>query len=144
MKRIKITLKSGCKSKKFWLFPDAESLYVWLTSIEDNEPAQVEGIEQIVLEPDCFIEAELRGFEYAYEGNQKFKRLELIRLGRAQQPKNASGLLVTIHSGWVFGGLLPMKNFSDADIVVKTIDANESKIDLAALFNDGAEEPEEK
>ena len=140
MKKVKIVLKPGSSGKKFYLFPSAESLYVWACALERNEQVQVPDIEEMVLEPGGFIEAELRGFEYAYEGAQKFRRLELIRLGKAQQPKNSSGLLVTIHSGWVSGGLLPMKPYSDADIDVKLLSAEDARIDLPTLFNDEAEE----
>lgn len=136
MRKVKITLKPQSLGKKLYLFPNAEALYVWLCALERGETITVPGIEELVLEPNCFIEAELRGFEYAYEDNQKFRRLELIRLGKAQQPQNASGLLVTIHTGWVSGGLLPMKSYADADIEVRVLAADEAQIDLAALFKD--------
>ena len=137
MKKVKITLRPGSTGKKFYLFPNPEALYVWMCHMERGETIQVPGIEELVLEPNGFIEAELRGFEYAYEGNQKFRRLELIRLGKAQQPKNASGLLVTIHTGWVSGGLLPMKHYTDQDIDARVItDPKDSKLDLPVLFKD--------
>jgi len=141
MKKVKIVLRPGSSGKKFYLFPTAEALYVWSCALERNETIQVPGIEELVLEPGGFIEAELRGFEYAYEEGQKFKRLDLIRLGKAQQPKNASGLLVTIHSGWVAGGLLPMKHYSDNDIEARPLAAEDARLDLPALFKD--DPPEE-
>jgi hypothetical protein len=138
MKKVKITLKSGSSGKKFYLFPSAEALYVWFSSLEKNEPCPaIDGIDEFVLEPGGFIEAELRGFEYVYEDTQKFQRLELVRLGLAQPTKNASGSIVTIHSGWVTGGLLPMKQYSDADIDVRLMTSiDDVKLDLPALFKD--------
>lgn len=136
MKKVKITLRPGSTGKKFYLFPTSEALYVFLCALERNEQVQVPGIEEIVLEPGGFIEAELRGFEYSYEGAGKFKRLELIRLGKAQAPKNSSGLLVTIHTGWVSAGLLPMKHYSDSDIDARLLRPEEARLDLPALFKD--------
>lgn len=143
MKKVKITLRPGSPGKKFYLFPTAEALYVFLCSLERNEQVQVPGIEEIVLEPGGFIEAELRGFEYSYEGGQKFKRLELIRLGKAQAPKNSSGLLVTIHAGWVSSGLLPMRQWTDSDIEARPLNAEEARLDLPVLFKDDPPEEED-
>ena len=139
MRKVKITLRPGSPGKKFYLFPTAEALYVWLCALERGEQLQVPDIEELVLEPDGFIEAELRGFEYSYEEGQKFRRLELIRLGKAHPPKNSSGLLVTIHSGWVSGGLMPMKSYSDSDIEVRQLEPRDERIDLPALFKDDPE-----
>jgi len=136
VKKVRITLKEGSPGKKFYLFPNAESLYLFLDALEHGEQLQVPDIEELLLEKGGFIEAELRGFEYAYEGGQKFRRLNLIRLGKAEQPKNSSGLLVTIHSGWVAGGLLPMKTYSDSDINAVTLTTEAEKLDLRALFGD--------
>jgi len=126
----------GSPGKKFYLFPSSEALYVWTCAIERNEQIQVPEIEELLLEPGGFIEAELRGFEYAYESDGKFKRLELIRLGRAHQPANSSGLLVTTHTGWVTGGLLPLKPYNDATIDVRIIRPEEARLDLPVLFKD--------
>lgn len=138
MKKVKITLRPGAPGKKFYLFPSSEALYVFLCSLERNEQVQIPGIEEILLEPGGFIEAELRGFEYSYEGAQKYKRLELIRLGKAQQPKNSSGLLVTIHSGWVSSGLLPMRHYSGTDYDARPLLGEEARLDLPVLFKDEA------
>ena len=126
----------GSPGKKFYLFPSSEALYVWTCAIERNEQIQVPEIEELLLEPGGFIEAELRGFAYAYESDGKFKRLELIRLGRAHQPANSSGLLVTTHTGWVTGGLLPLKPYNDATIDVRIIRPEEARLDLPVLFKD--------
>jgi len=145
MKKVKITLKPSSPGRKFYLFPSSEALYVWACAQEHNETVQVEGIEELVLMPGGFIEAELRGFDYAYdEGvapgkiptSVKGKRLDLIRLGKAQQPQNAAGLEVSTHAGWVIGGMLPMKRYSDAHIDVVPLSDGDAKLDLNALFSD--------
>lgn len=143
MKKVKITLKPGSPGKKFYLFPTQEALYVWLCALERNETIQVPDIEEIFLEPGCFIEAELRGFEYAYEDDNRFKRLDLVRLAKTQPTQNASGLLVSTHSGWVSGGLLPMKHYSDVDIDARSLKNEDAKLDLTQLFNDSTLENEE-
>lgn len=136
MKKVKIVLQPGSTGKKFYLFPNAEALYVWLCALERGETFHVPDIKELLLEPGGFIEAELRGFEYAYEGGGRFRRLELVRLGKAQATQNASGLLVSTHTGWVSGGLMPMKHYSDADIDVRVLRTDEAKLDLSALFGD--------
>jgi hypothetical protein len=145
VRKVKITLKPNSPGRKFFLFPSAEALYVWASALERNEQVQVEGIEEIVLEPGGFIEAELRGFDYAYdEGvapgtvpkSVTGKRLELIRLGKAHETSNASGTEVSTHSGWVLGNMLPMKRYSDAHIEVVPLNESDAKLDLASLFND--------
>ena len=145
MKKVRITLKPGCTGRKFFLFPSGEALYVWACALEKGEQVQVEGIVEIVLEPGGFIEAELLGFDYAYDDgvkpgtlatSLKHKRLDLIRLGKAHEPQNASGTEVSTHSGWVMGSMLPMKRYSDPQIDVVPLSDREAKLDLAALFND--------
>lgn len=135
MKKVKVTLNPGSNGKKFYLFPSAEALYVWACAIEADEHVQVPEIKELLLEPGGFIESELMGFEYDYDKN-RYKRFDLVRLAKAQQTSNASGMLVTVHSGWVIGGLLPMKNYSDTDITVKVLESDEGILDFAVLFND--------
>jgi len=145
MKKVKITLKPNSPGRKFYLFPSAEALYVWACALERGEQVQVDGMQEIVLEPGGFIEAELRGFDYAYdEGvkpgtiptSVKGKRLDLVRLGKAHETQNASGTEVSTHMGWVMGTMLPMKRYSDPHIDVWPINEADGKLDLAALFND--------
>ena len=136
MRKVKITLKPGSTGKKFYLFPTAEALYVWLCALEKGEQVQVPDIEELVLEPQGFIEVELRGFEYSYEDRQTYRRLDLVRLGKAQVPQNSSGLLVTIHTGWVSGGLMPMRLYSDSDIDVIPLDVAGARLNLPVLFKD--------
>lgn len=145
MKKVRITLKPNSPGRVFHLFPSAEALYVWSCALERGEQVQVEGIQEIVLEPGGFIEAELQGFDYAYEEsvspgkiatNLKNKRFDLIRLGKAHETQNASGTEVSTHEGWVMGNMLPLKRYSDPHIDVTLVGASESRLDLAALFND--------
>lgn len=136
MRKVKITLQPGVEARKVYLFPNASSLTVWLQTMEAGEHVQVPNIEELVLEPDGFIEAELMGFEYSYEDGGKTRRLDLVRLGLAQQPKNASGLLVSTHAGWVSGGLLPMRDHDGSDMRVEALSATTSRLDLNLLFKE--------
>lgn len=138
MRKVRITLKEGSTGRKFYLFPTPEALYCWACALEKDEQIIVPNIREIVLEPGGFIEAELTGFEYAYEDMKttKHKRLDRIRLGLAMQPKNAAGLEVSTHAGWVTGTLLPMKHYSDPHIDIVPIEAEDAKLDLPELFND--------
>jgi hypothetical protein len=140
MRKVKITLRPTSHGKKLYLFPTSEALYVWLCSMEQGEQSVIPELNEILLEPGDFIEAELRGFEYSYEDNQRHKRLDLIRLGLAQKSKNSAGLSVTVHTGWVSGGLLPMRRYVDNDIEVVPIDDAEARLDLPSLFKDNEAE----
>lgn len=134
MKKVKVSLRPGSPGKKFYLFPTAEALYVWLCATERGEHVQVPDIAELLLEPAGFIEAELRGYEYSHEEGGRYRRLELVRLGLAQKPQNASGFLVTTHTGWVSGGLLPLRQYSDSDVDIVPITDGESKMRFDVLF----------
>lgn|SRR5579871_3800217 len=145
MKKVRITLKPNSPGRTFHLFPSAEALYVWASGMERGEQVQVDGVQELVLEPGGFIEAELRGFDYAYDEGVKpghvptsvaGKRLELVRLGKAHETQNASGTEVSTHMGWVLGNMLPMKRYSDPHIEVVPINEADARLDLNALFND--------
>jgi hypothetical protein len=137
MRKVKVTLQPDTGARKVYLFPSAAALSIWLQAMEAGEHVQVPNIEELVLEPEGFIEAELMGFEYSYEGPGPGRRLDLVRLGLAQQPKNASGLLISTHVGWVSGGLLPMREHSGSDLRVEALDhAKPGRLDLGLLFKD--------
>lgn len=145
MKKVRITLKPNSPGRTFHLFPSAEALYVWACGLEKGETVQVDGIQEVVLEKGDFIEAELRGFDYAYEegvtpgtvpASLAHKRLDLVRLGKAHETQNASGTEVSTYAGWVMGNMLPMKRYNDPHIDVAVVSDGDSKLDLAALFND--------
>lgn len=141
MKKVKVTLKPGSTGRKFFLYPSSEALYVWASALERGEQVQVDNIQEVVLEPGDFIEAELIGFEYVYDSMSdlselKHKRLDLVRFGKAHQTQNAVGVEASIHSGWVLGNMLPMKRYSDAHIDVVPLSDEDAKLDLPKLFND--------
>lgn len=137
MRKVKVTLQPDAGARKVYLFPSAAALSVWMQAMEAGEHVQVPNIEELVLEPEGFIEAELMGFEYSYEGSAPGRRLDLVRLGLAQQPKNASGLLISTHVGWVSGGLFPMREHSGSDLRVEALDASTpGRLDLGLLFKD--------
>lgn len=119
------------------LFNSPESAYVWMTE-EHADPAAVDrilGVERLVLMPDEFIEAEWRGCEYVYDGSD-YVRFDLIRFAKVHQPENASGMLVSIHFGWVNDRTFPFRAFKDNDIEVRPLLPEEKKIDLDELFKD--------
>ena len=134
VKKVKVTLRPGSPGKKFYLFPTPEALYVWLCAAERGEQVTVPDIAELLLEPNGFMEVELRGFEYSHEDGGSYRRLDLVRLGLAQKPQNASGFLVTTHSGWVAGGLLPLRPYSDADVDIVPLSDEESKMRFDVLF----------
>ena len=136
VKKVRVSLNPGSSGRKIYLFSSAESLYVWLTGLENDEHLVVPDLDELLLEPGGFIEVELLGYEYAYEDGSHFHRLNFVRLGKAMPSKNAGGLVVTFHSGWVTTGLLPMKRYSDVDIDVMPLAEGESKIDLDARASD--------
>jgi len=139
MKKVRITLNAGSTGKKFYLFPSVEALYLWTCAMDRGEALEVPGIEELLLEPADFIEAELLGFEYVYD-DAKHRRFDLVRLGRAHGTKNASGLQINAHQGWVTGNLLPLKQYSDAHINIRVINHDEERLDLSTLFSDEASE----
>ena len=137
MRKVKVTPAPGSAGKKVYLFPNSGALALWMRAIEAGEHVQVPNIVELVLDADSFIEAEMMGFEYSYEEEGRPpRRLDLVRLGLAQQPKNAAGLSVSIHTGWVSGGLLPLREHQDAGMCVAPLSPQDAKIDLALLFRD--------
>lgn len=137
MRKVKVTLQPGAEARKVYLFPSSTALAVWMQAMEAGEHVQVPSIEELVLEPDSFIEAEMMGFEYSYEEPGRPRRLDLVRLGLAQQPKNASGLLVSTHAGWVSGGLLPLREHNGTDMRVEILGHDSpGRLDLSLLFKD--------
>lgn len=139
MRKVKVTLKPESSGKKLYVFNTSDAIASWFQAVERGDLPHVDELEELLLEPDGFIEAELMGFEYVYENNNH-KRYDFIRLGKAQRPKNASGYLVTVHSGWVVGGLLPLRRYSDHDIDVVPITDVESVLDFSTLFKDNDDE----
>lgn len=142
MRKVRVTLQPGSEGKKFSLFPSQEALYVWACALEKGETVQIDGIEDLVLDQGSFIEAELIAFEYIYDSktSMKNKRLDFVRMGKANKPANAAGLQVSTHSGWVTGNMFPMKQYSDAHIDVKPIAQADAELDLSKLFHDDIED----
>lgn len=138
MKKVRITLKDGAPGKKLWLFPSAEALYVWSSAAERGEQVQVPGITELGLSPGGLIEAELLGFDYAYEdkGVGRYTRFDYVRLALTTKPMNAAGTVATTHVGWSMGGLLPMRPYADDTIDVRAIDEDEATLDFDQLFRE--------
>lgn len=143
MKKVKVTVNEGSEGRTLFLFPDAESAYVWVSEGFENPDIidQIEDIEEIILLPGEHIEVEWRGCEFVYHGQDHVK-LDFVRFAKFQPTQNASGAVVSIYVGWVADCIIPFRNFKDDDVTVKLIENDEQTIDLAILFKD--EKPEEK
>ena len=137
MKKIKVTVNSGSVGRTLPVFASPEGAYVWLTETHADPTIidRIPDVERVALLPGEFIEAEWRGCEYAYDGSTH-TRLDLVRFAKAHKPQNASGLLVSIHYGWVSDHILPFHTFKDEDITVQPLVPEEQKVDLAVLFKD--------
>lgn len=144
MKKIKITVNPGSSGRQFLLFPSPEAAYVWLTSVDDHPDIHegMNNVEELNLLPGEFIEAEWMGCEYAHEGSLS-TRIDKVRLAKAHQPQNASGLLVSVHFGWITDCDMPFHDYVDDDITVRKLVQDDQKIDLTVLFKD-SDDPDDK
>lgn len=142
MKKIKVTVNDSSPGRQILLFPSAEAAYVWLTSVDEKPDIHndISGVERIDLVPGEFIEAEWMGCEYAHDRGFN-ARVDQVRLAKAHQPQNASGLLVSVHFGWTTECDLPFHDYDDDDIVVRRLSPGEHRIDLSILFKDDKQEP---
>lgn len=138
MKKVKITLNEGCSNKILMLFPSAEAAYMWSIANEKNVEDEIQyNIEKINLVNDEFIEAEWCGCQFAYEDDDSYVRLDLVRFAKAHKPKNAAkGLIVDTYSGWVEGGIIQFHEYSDVDVIVSLLTKENSVLDLPTLFGD--------
>lgn len=145
MKKIRIIPADAEGTKMFMLFPSAEALYEWMKEpdIDPKVIIDVMGIEEIVLAPADFVEMEWLGCEYVYEGS-KWNKLDYVRFAKAYTPKDATGLMVTIHHGWLNEGTFSFNDYSDENFIVSKVSSNEQKLDLGALFHDEDADAEEK
>lgn len=141
MKRVKVTVNEGSPGRTLFLFGDAESAYVWLSEAYEDPTVvdRIPDVERVVLLPGEFIEAEWRGCEYAYDG-PRHTRVDFVRMAKAQPTQNASGMLVSIHYGWLADCIIPFFEYRDDDIVATPLPDGEGKLDLALLFKDVEEE----
>lgn len=141
MKKVKVTVNAGSPGRTLLLFPSPEGAYIWVTEAHADPEIleRIPDVERVALLPGEFIEAEWRGCEYAYEG-QGHVRLDLTRFAKATKPANASGLLVSVHYGWVSEHILPFHAYKDDDIEVLPLAPEDQKFDLAVLFKDAEEE----
>ncbi len=145
MKKAKVSINEGSPGRVFFVFDDVESAYEWLAGdASDGSPKfidEIPNVDQITLLPGEFIEAEWRGCEFVYDDkNRSHVRLDWIRFVKASKPQNASGLLVSVHFGWVSDHILPFRQFKDADITVDELTSETSTFDFEVLFKDVEEE----
>lgn len=137
MKKVKVTVNEGSLGRTLLLFASPEGAYIWLTEAHADPDIldRIPDVEEVPLLPGEFIEAEWRGCEYAYDGPDHV-RLDLVRFGKAHKPQNASGLLVSVHYGWLSDHILPFRTYKDNDIDVRPLVPEEQQLDLAVLFKD--------
>lgn len=143
MKKVKVAINEGSPGRVFFLFNDQESVYEWLTGGHDNPRIidEIPDVDQVTVLPGEFIEAEWRGCEFVYDDkHQTHVRLDWVRLVKATKPQNASGLLVSVHFGWVSDHILPFRQFKDDDIDVTELTAETSMFDFEVLFKDVEEQ----
>ena len=137
MKKVRITVNEGSPGRQFLVFADVEGAYTWLTEAHDDPTVidRIPDVEKVELLPGQFIEAEWRGCEYAYDGPHH-QCIDLVRFGKAYRPQNGSGLLVSVHYGWLSEHILPFRAYKDNDIEVRPLLLEEQKLDLGVLFKD--------
>lgn len=140
MKKVKITVNDGSPGRTLFLFDNAEGAYIWATEAYEDPSIvdRIPDVERVVLRPGEFIEAEWRGCEYAYDGPTP-TRVDLVRFAKAHHPENASGLLVSIHYGWVHDCIIPFRQYKDDDVSVAMLQPQDEEVDLPLLFKDAEE-----
>ena len=132
MKKVKVTINDGSIGRTLPVFADPESAYVWLH--EAVALTDIPSVDNVILLPGEFIEAEWHGCEFAYDGSSH-SRLDMCRLAKASPAENSSGLVVSIHYGWVAHCIIPFSTYKDEDITVVPLLDSESKLDLEELFS---------
>lgn len=132
MKKIRIELKPESKMKSYRIFDSAESLYVWLKDV--GAPKDIPESFYVDLLPGDYIEVEWMGCEYVHEYGIT-QRLDSVRLAKASQTKNASGMLVEIYFGWIANDTFIFRDHEDEDsYTIKLITPESYKLDLDLLF----------
>jgi hypothetical protein len=132
VKKVKITINEGSIGRTLPVFADQESAYVWLHEAVNLD--EIDGVDQVALMPGEFIEAEWRGCEFVYDKSTQV-RLDLCRFAKASKPENSSGLVVSIHYGWVADCIIPFHDYKDEDINVQVM-LWPGQLDLPTLFKD--------
>lgn len=104
-------------------------------SVEGEDPMHLEGVDVVELEQGQFMEAEWLGCEYSYDAEPP-QRMNFIRLAKAHESKNASGMLMTMHYGWVEETWIPFKDVSEGDVIVKVLIEGECRLEMPELLPD--------
>jgi len=137
MKKAKITVNEGSPGRVLPLFTDPETVYHWLTESQDDPTLiyDLPGVEHLTLSPGEFIEVEWMGCEYAFDSRtQLHTRIDLVRLGKAAIISSTGGTLASLHAGWTAPHVIPFKDYEDQHITVRELTPENTKLDLAALF----------
>jgi len=134
VKKVRIELKPDVAMKSLLVFDSSESLYVWLNDV--GAGPQPLGSFSIDVMTGEFIEVEWRGYEYIYDG-PLVRRLDAIRLAKGSPTKNASGMLVSVHYGWITDDVIAFRDREEQDSFTMLLHSPADwKLDLGLLFAD--------
>lgn len=137
VKKSTITLKEGSSEHTFALFPDAESAFIWATKANKSKPTPTKypNLDNVVMGQHEFIEVEWMGCEYDYDyDNSRPIKLDYVRLVKAHQPQNASGLVCSIHIGWVLHGTFRFNEFVEGDVLTSPLQPENARISMEEMF----------
>lgn len=140
MKKFRVRVAEGSSDpQSFVLFSSAEALWSWLSTTNDSQDSndiRAEALthaDEVTIVPGEFLEVEARGYEFVKNGPE-FRRLDYVRLVKAAQSQNSSGLLITLHYGWTVD--VPLKETTNETLNANQIADDEKQFDLTILFKD--------
>ena len=133
MKKIRIELLPGVKEKDIRFFDSVEALY---ENMCYGAAAENESFVVYIDEGD-FLEVEWMGCENLFEEDGTWHKLSYVRMCRASQTKNASGIRVMPYIGWISETDLRFVDSID-DKCTKTVltSPEHSRLDFSAVFKD--------
>ena len=132
MKKVKIELV-GVDSKKLFLYESVEALFESIyTGIlpEEDEYCYV-----ISLSEGEYAEAEWLGCEIDHEPNGEFQKYNYVRVAKVLRPKNASGSIVSVYTGWCLNSEIPFVTTIFDGIKFTKICDSESTIDVESVLS---------
>lgn len=130
MKRVLLTIKPGSPGRVLPIFATAEAAYIWRVEAY-NDPTvikRVGDVDEVTLHVSDSAYVEWMGCEITNDIRNHII-VDNIRLVKV----NASGDIVSTHSGWTVDCIVPFKDFSDNDINVAVLKSNEG-IDVSDAF----------
>lgn len=153
MKKVRIELKNDQQIKSLLIFESSEALYIFLKDEDPLNKCVMDGpiiidipLGAFVVDifKDDYVEAELRGFEYVFEGNSVFQRLDYVRFAKSTPTKNKSGVVISTYHGWVTSDRLSFNNVEDEVSTTKLLKNDEPQLDLYSIFQDENDSSEDE